>query len=97
MLIRTVRMTFQEDKVEEFLRYFDTHKQQIRDFSGCHHLALWQDMHQKNILTTYSIWESEQALNQYRDSEIFKSVWKATKRLFSEKPEAFSQKKLEEV
>jgi hypothetical protein len=37
------------------------------------------------------------ALNQYRDSELFKSVWSFTKTLFSEKPQAWSTKKLLEV
>ena len=46
---------------------------------------------------TYSHWESESALNQYRDSELFKSVWAFTKTLFSDKPVAFSSKKLQEV
>ena len=46
---------------------------------------------------TYSHWESEEALNKYRDSELFKSVWSFTKALFAEKPQAFSTKKLQEV
>ncbi len=97
MLIRIVRMTFKEDKVEAFLKNFDLNKEKIRNFPGCHHLELWQDENQKNIFITYSYWESENSLNQYRDSELFKSVWSYTKTLFSERPQAFSSKKIEEV
>ncbi|MBN3584492.1 antibiotic biosynthesis monooxygenase [Algoriphagus aestuarii] len=97
MLIRIVRMTFQPENVTAFLENFELHKESIRNFPGCEHLELWQDENQKNIFTTYSHWESEDHLNQYRDSELFKSVWNYTKALFSEKPFASSSKKIEEV
>ncbi|MCS5491614.1 putative quinol monooxygenase [Algoriphagus limi] len=97
MLIRIVRMTFQENQVQAFLKNFESNKKKIRSFPGCHHLELWQDENQKNIFLTYSHWENEEALNKYRDSELFKSVWTYTKSLFSERPIAFSSKKFEEV
>ena len=97
MLIRIVRMTFRQEAVPDFLENFEANKQSIRNFPGCNHLELWQDHHAENIFMTYSHWESEEALNQYRDSELFKSVWSFTKSLFSEKPQAFSSKKLQEV
>ncbi|EKB49898.1 putative quinol monooxygenase [Cecembia lonarensis] len=97
MLIRIVRMTFQEDKVKAFQDNFDVNKEKIRNFPGCRHLELWQDENIKNIFMTYSHWDSEEALNQYRDSELFKSVWTYTKTLFADKPTAFSVKKIEEL
>jgi len=90
-------MTFQPDKVEQFLKIFNNSKTKIRGFEGCRHLELWQDHCQSNIFTTYSFWDSEEALDQYRDSELFKEVWGQTKSLFSEKPRAYSQKKFQEV
>ncbi|MFD2033315.1 putative quinol monooxygenase [Belliella marina] len=97
MLKRVVRMTFHKEKVEEFLENFNQNKEKIRNSPGCHHLELWQDKNFKNIFMTYSFWEDEKALNQYRDSELFKSVWSVTKPLFSEKPVAFSAKKIDEL
>lgn len=97
MLIRVVRMTFRPEAVSAFLENFEANKNSIRNFPGCQYLELWEDHHSKNIFITYSHWESEEALNQYRDSELFKSVWSFTKALFSEKPQAFSSKKLQEV
>ena len=97
MLIRIVRMTFKPESIPAFLENFEQHKKMIRNFEGCQHLELWQDENQKNIFVTYSHWTDENALNQYRDSELFKSVWSFTKELFSEKPIAFSTKKLQEV
>lgn len=97
MLVRIVRMTFQPEKTAEFLSNFEANKKSIRNFPGCTHLELWQDFSEKNIFLTYSIWESEEALNKYRDSELFKSVWSFTRTLFAAKPVAFSSKKLQEV
>ncbi|MCH6234765.1 putative quinol monooxygenase [Cognataquiflexum rubidum] len=97
MLVRVVRMTFREEAVKAFLENFEANKQKIRNFPGCSHLELWQDENNKNIFMTYSHWQSEGALNQYRDSELFKSVWSFTKTLFAEKPVAFSSKKIQEL
>ncbi len=97
MLIRTVRMTFQEDKVEDFLKVFNKSKEKIRHFKGCQHLELLKDYHAENIFSTYSIWEDDAALDNYRHSELFAGVWKSTKALFKEKPVAFSSEKYIEV
>ena len=97
MLIRIVRMTFQEDKVEAFLNNFHQTKHQIRNFEGCKHLELLQDAENKNIFCTYSHWESEEFLNSYRDSLLFKEVWSFTKALFADKPVAFSVFRVEVV
>lgn len=97
MLIRVVRMTFREESVGKFLENFEANKEKIRNFPGCQYLELWQDENIRNIFITYSHWENEESLNQYRDSELFKSVWAVTKPLFSGKPFAFSSKKIVEL
>lgn len=97
MLIRIVRMTFQEDKVEAFLENFEKIKNKIRGFDGCEHLELWRDANDPNIFVTYSHWQSEEHLNAYRHSELFKGVWAYTKPLFAAKTSAFSVHKIEKV
>jgi quinol monooxygenase YgiN len=95
-LIRIVRMTFQEDKIAEFLAIFQRSREQIRHFPGCLHLELWQDYHLPTVYLTHSHWESEEALNRYRQSDLFTGTWAQTKVLFAEKPRVFSARKLEE-
>ena len=95
MLVRIVKMTFQEEKVHEFLENFEQAKQKIRTFEGCEHLELLQGIHQSNVFFTYSYWQSEEALEKYRNSALFKDVWAKTKVLFAEKPSAFSVLKRE--
>lgn len=85
-------MTFQKSKVQEFLNLFNNSKHQIRNFNGCRHLELMKDYHQDNIFTTYSHWDDGQALENYRKSELFNEVWAETKKLFADKPVAFSLK-----
>lgn len=97
MLIRIVRMTFQEDKLADFQAIFNRSKQRIRTFPGNHQLDLLRDPGQPNVRITYSLWESADALEAYRRSELFRTTWAATKVLFSEPPLAFSAEKIDEV
>lgn len=90
-------MTFQEDKLEDFLLIFNRSKEKIRGFDGCQHLELLRDLNAQNVMLTYSYWLSEQHLNIYRESELFKTTWAATKILFADKPVAFSSERVEVV
>ncbi len=90
MLIRIVRMTFRENEVPAFLAIFNASQHKIRNFPGCRHLELWQDAQQPFIFSTYSHWDSEAALNNYRSSALFAGVWPATKKLFAAAPVACS-------
>lgn len=94
MLIRIVRMTFKEEEVDNFLQVFNKSKHKIRSFPGCRHLELHRDYNKDNVYVTYSLWDNEDALNGYRNSPLFKSVWSDTKALFAEKPLAFSHKEV---
>ena len=90
MIIRIVKMTFDPEKVTDFLKVFDSSKQLIRNMDGCVHLELLNDINTSNIFFTYSHWLTESDLNNYRSSELFESVWGKTKILFVAKAEAWS-------
>ena len=87
-------MRFQEDKIEAFLNNFEEVKHHIRNFEGNRFLELYQDKNDKRIFFTYSYWENEEALENYRKSDLFNGVWTYTKSLFSDKPEAWSVDRL---
>lgn len=97
MLVRIVRMTFQPDTLADFHAIFDRSKAHIRAFPGNHHLELLRDPENPAVRITYSLWESVDALEAYRHSDLFRTTWAATKLLFAEKPIAFSGEKLEEI
>ena len=88
MITRIVKMNFRPEEVENFLTIFHQSKDKIRHMPGCKHLELWNSQSDATIYYTYSIWDSEDDLNYYRDSELFQSVWPATKALFASKAEA---------
>ncbi len=94
MIIRVVRMTFQQDRIDDFLMLFNEYKEAIRNQPGCTHLELWKDINQPNSYSTYSNWETEEDLNNYRHSETFGKVWPATKALFSDKTVAYSHEQV---
>ncbi|CAG0955174.1 MAG: antibiotic biosynthesis monooxygenase [Bacteroidetes bacterium] len=90
MITRLVKMTFLPEKVETFLRVFNDSKGKIRAFEGVKHLELLRDKNNTHILFTYSIWENEICLENYRNSDLFKTTWLKTKILFSAPPEVWT-------
>lgn len=90
MITRIVKLTFDKKNVPDFIKIFNDSKNQIRNFEGCKHLALYHDINNTNVFFTYSIWEGPEYLEKYRNSELFKNTWAQTKILFSAKPEAWS-------
>lgn len=89
-ILRIVRLSFKEDKIDDFINIFNTHHSLIEGFSGCFSVKLKRDFYQPNIFYTVSEWESQEALDQYRKSELFVSTWDKTKVLFNDKPQAYS-------
>jgi quinol monooxygenase YgiN len=94
MIIRIVKMTFETEKVGDFLKIFNETAPAIRNFAGCNHLELYRDHENPNVLFTYSFWESKTNLESYRKSELFTETWARTKALFAAKAEAWSVARL---
>jgi quinol monooxygenase YgiN len=91
MIKRIVKMTFRPEAAEVFLRdVFEPSKARIRAFEGCRHMELLRHSSRPEVLFTLSHWESEAALEAYRQSALFRDTWAKTKALFAEKAEAWS-------
>ena len=86
-------MSFAEENVDTFLENFDYNKEKIRAVDGCEFLQLLRDKDNTNQFFTYSFWNKQEDLENYRQSELFKGVWAKTKVLFNAKPEAWSVEK----
>lgn len=95
MLHRFVRMSFKQECIEEFENMFNEIQSKIESFEGCHSVILLADDKEKNIFMTFSLWENEKALDNYRHSEFFTKTWTKTKLMFNDKPKAFSMYKVE--
>ena len=94
MFVRIVKMSFHEEKIPDFLENFESVKEKIRNAEGNRFLELYQDKNDKCVFFTYSYWETEEDLENYRKSALFDEVWTFTKKLFNDKPEAWSVDKL---
>lgn len=90
MIIRIVHMTFAPERVADFLSLFDATSPHIRRQAGCRRLELWREARYPNILTTYSLWRSEEDLENYRRSELFRDTWGRTRLMFAAPPRATS-------
>ena len=95
MFVRIVKLGFEEKHIETFVANFHKNKRAIRNFKGCEFLELYRDKNNTNVFFTYSYWQSETDLENYRHSDLFKSIWAVTKPIFNMKPEAWSVDKLE--
>jgi autoinducer 2-degrading protein len=94
MFVRIVKLSFHEENIPAFLENFEANKEKIRNAPGNRFLELYQDKNNKSIFFTYSYWETEGDLENYRKSALFNEVWSFTKKLFNDKPEAWSLDKL---
>ena len=94
MIKRIVKLEIDPKKKDEFISFFETINKQIIDFEGCVSVNLLLDIHSHHIVFTYSTWESEKHLDEYRNSMFFRDNWRKVKRLFVNKPHAWSVKEI---
>ncbi len=87
---RLVRIYFQPDKVDEFLAFYQQLRPQIARQPGCISVQLLRQANDPAAFATWSVWESQAALDAYRTSEFFRSFWPQVKTWFRQPAEAVS-------
>ncbi|WP_395808152.1 putative quinol monooxygenase [Daejeonella sp.] len=90
MITRIVKMTFMHQNIDCFKEIFYDNQKLISAFDGCIRLELMKDVNNECTFFTISYWQSEDQLNSYRDSNLFKVTWSKVKPLFSERALAWS-------
>ena len=90
MITRIVRMEFKPEHVQDFLHQVERVRPRIRAYPGGQALELHRDTRLANVFYTYSLWDNEEALETYRQSELFRSAWGEVKPWFAARPQAFS-------
>lgn len=90
MITRIVKLTIAPDRVEEFKSIFVDNQNHIARFPGCNSLEVLRDTRYPNVFFTYSKWETEDSIENYRKSELFQGIWKNAKKTFCGKAEAWS-------
>jgi quinol monooxygenase YgiN len=90
MITRIVKLTIDPEKKDYFFDEIVPFQAKIRQQKGCSYLEFFQDINNVGVIFTYSNWDSEDDLNNYRQTELFDAAWTMAKKLFVGKPEAWS-------
>jgi quinol monooxygenase YgiN len=94
MITRIVMLNFQPNKVAEFLEIFTQNKLVLAKSDGCIRLEIFESTSDIDTYFTISNWQSEEHLERYRQSELFKKIWAKVKPLFNNKAQAWTLKTL---
>ena len=93
MIVRIVKLMISKKKTIDFCLFFNTKKSQIEEINSFIKVELFQNNEELNLYFTYSDWEDEELLDNYRNSVFFKNLWSNTKLYFCGKAEAWSVNK----
>ena len=88
MITRIVKLSIKKNHINDFAAFAEKIKTTIQGFDGCNELKILQNNYNPEIFMTYSIWDNEAALNEYRKSDFFRNIWPKAKLWFSAKPKA---------
>jgi len=90
MIVRIVKLKIHPERMDAFAEKFRSVRDKITSFSGCRHVELLDAIDEPDTVFTYSLWENEESLEDYRRSDLFDNTWTDVKSLFNGKPEAWS-------
>ena len=90
MIRRIVKLSILENEIAHYRSLFLKNRKAIRSFKGCQHVEMFHCISEPSIFFTYSHWDNEESLEEYRNSDLFRSIWTKVKPLFADKAEAWS-------
>ena len=90
MIKRLVKITIRPECAGDFISLFNVTKSKIMAFKGCRHLELLRDVDDEQVFITFSIWDSAEDLELYRESQLSLKTWQDIKEMFGAEPEAHS-------
>lgn len=90
MITRIVKLSFESGQEEVFLDAFGQHSLQMQEVAGHMSLQLLRDELDPHIFFTISLWRDTNYLDDYRNSELFKSIWAKIKPWFRDRPQAWT-------
>ena len=90
MIVRVVELKFEKENLQQALNKLENIAPIVRSMEGCSFLEISSCLKDKGMILTYSYWTSTEALNNYRNSEVFITFWRDIKKLFSDPAKAWS-------
>ncbi len=92
MIVRIVHMFFRPHALEQLMPLIHRQLRNVMSHPGCLAVKLFRDTSDPDHLCTFSIWEDQEALDDYRQSDHFIEVWSTLKSHFAKPPQAYSFK-----
>ncbi len=89
MITRVVHLRLDTDRIDDFMDFFSTIKSTIISDFKCESVALYRE-NAGNEFFTISRWPSDEALEEYRSSDFFRTIWPEAKKMFASSAEAWS-------
>ncbi len=90
MILRVVKMKVDLRKIDAFKLFMDNlHDEKLR-LAGCLHFDYFNERQNPSIYYSYTIWEHEKYLKQYKKTEFSKEVLQTLRDLCVEEPQAWT-------
>lgn len=91
MIKRIVRLTVKDTAASEaFQEIYRSRNPFKNGVKGCRDVKVMKDVNDENVYYTVSIWDHNDDLEAYRESEYFAETWPMVKAQLSKRAEAFS-------
>ncbi len=90
MILRVVKLKVDPRKMEAFQLFMENlHDEKLR-LNGCLHFDFFNERQNPNIFYSYTIWEHEKFLKQYKKTDLFKEVVQTLRELCIDEPQAWT-------
>jgi len=89
-ITRIVKLTFKPEHITDFETYYETIRTKVAGQPGCNGVTFLKEQNNTGVFFTYSKWDSEVDLNNYRGTEVFGQIWPTVKNWFGAKAEAWT-------
>ena len=91
MIKRVVRLTVKDAAAKEaFQEIYRSRNPYKNGVKGCQDVKVMKDVNEDNVYYTVSLWDRNEDLEAYRQSDYFAETWPMVKAQLSKRAEAFS-------
>ena len=96
MIKRVVRLTLKDDaSINAFQEIYRSRNPFTKGVKGCREVKVLKDVDHDDVYYTFSIWDSNEDLEAYRQSNYFAETWPMVKAQLAKRAEAFSMTEID--
>ena len=72
MIVIRVNVKIKPEETENFKEFLQQEMKDVKQFSGCEHFHLYEDIYNPNAFLLYEEWQTLADFDAYRQSDFFK-------------------------